>query len=239
MPSVRTVDVETPVGPARLHAYRATRARALVVLGHGAGRGVDTPDLLGLARDLPPEGVAVVLVDQPWVLAGRRVAAAPAQLDRAWVAALAHVRRAAGVTHAVPVVVGGRSAGARVACRTSVQVGAAGVLLLAFPLVPPAARHDTAKRAKAWAARSSELSVPWEAAVPLVLVQGDRDAFGSAGDLAAALAFTGADGVPLERAAHLLAVPGADHSLSVAQGGADPAPRLLEAALLAVALATH
>ena len=123
-PRTRILDVDTPVGPARLTAYRATRARALVVLGHGAGRGVDTPDLLGLARDLPAEGVAVVLVDQPWVLAGRKVAAAPAQLDLAWVAALRHARRAAGVTRAAPLVVGGRSAGARVACRTRKKSGA-------------------------------------------------------------------------------------------------------------------
>lgn len=234
----RTLDVDTPVGPARLSAYRARKARALVVLGHGAGRGVDTSDLLGLARDLPGEGVAVVLVDQPWVLAGRRVAAAPTQLDLAWVAALRHARRVAGVTRAVPLVAGGRSAGARVACRTATVVGAGGVLLLAFPLLPPAVRHDRARRSKALAARSAELGVPWAAGLPLVVAQGDRDAFGTAAQVADALPFTGADGVPLARAsAQLLAVAGADHSLAVARGGPDPAPRLLEAALIAVGLA--
>lgn len=237
VPRTRILDVDTPVGPARLSAYRATRARALVVLGHGAGRGVDTPDLLGLARDLPGEGVAVVLVDQPWVLAGRKVAAAPAQLDLAWVAALRHARRAGGVTRAVPLVVGGRSAGARVACRTALQVGADGVLLLAFPLLPPAARHDRTKRATASAARSAELGVPWSAGLPLVVAQGDRDVFGTAAQVADALPFTGADGVPLTRSsAALYPVAAADHSLVVGRAGPDPAPRLLEAALAAVGL---
>ena len=82
-PGTRAVEVDTPVGPARLHVHPARAALALVVLGHGAGRGVDTADLLGLARDLPDEGVTVVLVDQPRVVAGRTVTAAPAQLDLA------------------------------------------------------------------------------------------------------------------------------------------------------------
>lgn len=227
MPAIRTLEVETPVGPARLTVHRATRARALVVLGHGAGRGVDTADLQGLAAALPGHGVAVVLVDQPWVLAGRRVAAAPAQLDLAWVAALAHVRRAAGVTRAVPLVAGGRSAGARVACRTAVEVGASAVLLLAFPLVPPTARTDRARRAQALAARSAELAVPREAGIPVVVAQGQRDVFGTARQVAAA-------GQP----AHVAPVAGADHSLVVPRGGKDPAPALLAAALAAVDLAT-
>ncbi|MGD9955655.1 MAG: alpha/beta family hydrolase [Candidatus Nanopelagicales bacterium] len=228
MAAVRTLDVETPVGPARLHVHRAPRARALLVLGHGAGRGTDTADLLGLARDLPAHGVAVVLVDQPWVLAGRRVAAPPPQLDQAWVASLAGVRCAAGVTRAVPLVVGGRSAGARVACRTAVAVGGDAVLLLAFPLVPPAARNDPANRAKAVAARAAELAVPWAAGLPVVVAQGERDVFGTAADVVAALP-----------AARAVPVPGADHSLAVAKGGPDPAPRLLEAALTAVDLAAR
>jgi predicted alpha/beta-hydrolase family hydrolase len=238
-PKVRILDVDTPVGTARLHAYRASGARALVVLGHGAGRGVDTADLIGLAGDLPPHGVAVVLVDQPWVLAGRTVAAAPAQLDLAWVAALRHARRAAGVTLRVPLVAGGRSAGARVACRTALQVGADAVLLLAFPLLPPAARHDRAKRARARAARAQELGVPWAAGLPVVVAQGERDVFGSAAEVADALPFTGPDGVPLtESGAHLHRITAADHSLTVGRGGPDPAPALLAAALTAVGLVT-
>lgn len=216
-----------PAGPARLHVHRAARARAVVVLGHGAGRGADTPDLLGLARDLPAHGVAVVLVDQPWVLAGRRVAAAPPQLDLAWTAALAGVRRAAGVTRAVPLVAGGRSAGARVACRTAVEVGAAAVLLLAFPLLPPAARTDPAKRARALAARSGELAVPADAGLAVVVAQGERDTFGTADEVGAVLP-----------SARLVPVPGADHSFAVPRGGPDPAPRLLEAALAAADLAS-
>jgi predicted alpha/beta-hydrolase family hydrolase len=223
VPAARTLEVETPVGPARLAVHRATRARALVVLGHGAGRGVDTADLQGLAAALPGHGVAVVLVDQPWVLAGRKVAAPPAQLDLAWTAALAGVRRAAGVTRAVPLVVGGRSAGARVACRTAVEVGASGVLLLAFPLLPPAARSDRAKRATALAARSAELGVPLAAGVPVVVAQGERDAFGTAREMARAAP-----------PAYVVRVAKADHSLQVARGGPDPAPALLAAALTAV-----
>ncbi len=239
-PRARAIDVGTPVGPARLYVHRAADARALVVLGHGAGRGVDTADLQGLAHGLPGEGVTVVLVDQPWVLAGRRVAAVPAQLDLAWVAALTHARKAARVTRRVPLVVGGRSAGARVACRTAVEVGADAVLLLAFPLVPPAARHDPVRRARARAVRAGELGVPWRAGLPLVLAQGDRDAFGTVADLADVLPFTGSDGVPiLGASAHLVAVPGADHSLTVARNGPDPASELLAAALTAVGLVTR
>lgn len=239
-PRTRAVDVDTPVGPARLHVHPARSALALVVLGHGAGRGVDTADLLGLARDLPDEGVTVVLVDQPWVVAGRRMAAAPAQLDLAWMAALAHARRSARVTRRVPLVVGGRSAGARVACRTAVEVGADAVLLLAFPLAPPAARHDPVRRAKARAVRAGELGVPWKAGLPVVVAQGDRDAFGTVADLADMLPFTGSDGVALvDASAHLHVVPGADHSLTAGRNGPDPAPALLAAALTAVGLVTR
>lgn len=224
--SPRTVDVETPVGPARLHAYRATRARAVLVLGHGAGRGSDTDDLLGLARDLPAHGVAVVLVDQPWVLAGRKVAAPPATLDVAWRAVLPHVRRAAGVRASVPLVAGGRSAGARVACRTAVDVGAAGLLLLAFPLHPPGAARDAEALARSVGIRTDELAVPLSAGLPVVVAQGDRDTFGGPAEVADAAA-----GVVV------VAVPAADHGLRAPRTAAPVAPVLLSAALDAVARA--
>jgi predicted alpha/beta-hydrolase family hydrolase len=222
-----TVVVATPVGDAALHAYRVRRPRALVVLGHGAGRGTDTADLLGLAHDLSAGGVAVVLVDQPWVLAGRKVAAPPPTLDAAWVPAVAAAREAAGAGRRTPLVVGGRSAGARVACRTAEEVGAAAVLLLAVPLLPPAARGSTDKRAAALATRLGELALPASAGIPVVAAQGTRDSFGSAAELAES-----AQGL-LE----VVEVADADHGMRTRAAGPDPRPVLLSAALQAVALA--
>jgi predicted alpha/beta-hydrolase family hydrolase len=225
--AAEVVLVPTPVGEARLHVHRVARARALVVLGHGAGRGTDTADLLGLAADLPPERVGVILVDQPWVLAGRKVAAPPPTLDVAWTTALSGVRRVAGAGARTPIVLGGRSAGARVACRTASDLGAAGVLLLGVPLLPPSARGDDAKREKALATRVGELGLPHAAGIPVVAAQGTRDAFGSAADLRTAA------GDLLE----VIEVPDADHSLRTRASGPDPRPVVLAAALRAVALA--
>jgi len=231
--SVRTstVDVDTPTGVARLHVSAVARPRALVVLGHGAGRGIDTHDLLGLAASLPALGVSVVLVDQPWVVGGRRIAVAPALLDAAWVPCIGAAREAAGAARRTPLVTGGRSAGARVACRTADVVGADALLLLAVPLVPPASRADADRHAAALSTRREELRRPLSAGVPMVAAQGDRDAFGAAAELRAAL-----HGVP-GASAEVVVVPGADHALRVGRGGTDPAPTLLAAALLAVSLA--
>ena len=226
-----TVDLSTPTGTARLHVFAVSRARALVVLGHGAGRGVDTEDLLGLAATLPAHGVSVVLVDQPWVVAGRQVAVAPAALDLAWVPCVAAAREAAGASRRTPLVVGGRSAGARVACRTADLVRADAVLLLAVPLVPPAARSDADRHAAALAARSAELAAPLRTGIPVVAAQGDRDAFGGPAELRAALGRASAT------RAEVVAVAGADHALRVGRAGADPAPTLCSAALLAVSMA--
>jgi predicted alpha/beta-hydrolase family hydrolase len=227
VPEPETVVVATPAGDAALHAYPVRRPRALVVLGHGAGRGTDTADLLGLAQDLTASGVAAVLVDQPWVLAGRKVAAPPPTLDTAWVPAVAAAREAAGAGRRTPLVVGGRSAGARVACRTAQDVGAAAVLLLAVPLLPPAARGSADKRAAALATRVGELALPSAAGVRVLAAQGTRDAFGSAAELAEATAGL------LE----VVEVADADHSLRTRAAGPDPRPVLLAAALRAVALA--
>ncbi|HET7899607.1 MAG TPA: alpha/beta family hydrolase [Candidatus Nanopelagicales bacterium] len=224
---MESVVVPTPVGDARVHHVGAARPRALLVLGHGAGRGADTADLLGLARDLPAHRVAVALVDQPWVLAGRRVATAPPTLDRAWVAVLEGVRSLVGVPARVPMIVGGRSAGARVACRTAGEVAAAGVLLLAFPLVPPASRKDADKHRSALDKRRPELTGPSRLGLATVVLQGERDTFGTAAELREMLRRV--------RGAEVLGVPGADHSLR--SSSADPAPVLLQGALRAVALA--
>ena len=231
--TVRTsvVDVDTPTGTARLHVSAVARSRALVVLGHGAGRGVDTADLLGLAAALPQHGVSVVLVDQPWVVEGRRIAVAPARLDEAWPTAVAAAREVAQVSRRTPLVAGGRSAGARVACRTSSVVRPDALLLLAVPLVPPAARASAEREAAARALRREELQGPLRAGIAVVVAQGDRDAFGSARELRASL------GARRGARSEVVAVEGADHSLRAVRGGPDPAPALLAAALRAVALA--
>lgn len=194
-------EVPTPAGPARMHVHRALtgRPRATVVLGHGAGGGVQARDLAALAEALPAAGYAVVLVEQPWRVAGRRVAGPPAQLDAAWLAVLAVLAELTGAEgpDAGParpvVVVGGRSAGARVACRTAAAVGAAAVVALAFPLHPPGRPERS---------RADELLA---VGVPLLVVQGERDAFGRPAELPAG--------------PEVAAVPGADHGFAVPRTG--------------------
>ena len=149
-------EVPTPVGPACTVTEGPARGTA-VVLGHGAGGGIDAPDLLAVRDAALAAGLRVVRVEQPWRVRGRKVAEAPARLDLAWRAILERIEG--------PLVVGGRSAGARVACRTAEEVGAVAVLALAFPLQPPRSGRS----------RLPELQAP---AVPRLVVQGDRDAFG-------------------------------------------------------------
>ena len=158
MSAPRVVSVDTTRGAARLHVDGAGGGVRLV-LGHGAGGGVDAPDLLA-ARDAGVHlGLEVVRVEQPWRVQGRRVAEAPLHLDTAWLDALATLP-------ALPCVLGGRSSGARVACRTADRVpGVRAVLCLAFPLVPYGRG----------ASRAAELTLP---GVPRLVVQGARDAFG-------------------------------------------------------------
>lgn len=165
--------IATPVGEARLTVFPALgRCRAVVVLGHGAGGGVEAPDLQALAVALPKEGVEVVLVEQPWRVAGKRIAPAPKTLDLAWRAVLTWWNEGAerekrGRGGDVPVIVGGRSAGARVACRTGADTGAAGVLALAFPLHPPGKPEKS---------RAEELVAT---GLPTLVVQGGADPFGT------------------------------------------------------------
>ncbi len=178
MAEPHTVDVGTPRGPARAHVHPATvTARGSVVLGHGAGGQGWSADLRLLAGTLPGQGWTVVLVDQPWRVAGKRVATPPATLDEAWRPVLAALTAGDGALPR-PVVVGGRSAGARVACRTAEAVGADAVLALAFPLHPPG-RPDRS--------RAGELRLPVEAGIPTHVVQGERDTFGRPGEVRAAL----------------------------------------------------
>lgn len=160
-------EIETPVGLARAHVERAKDARGSLVVSHGAGGGIDTGDLRALRR-LIREGWTYVRVEQPWRVAGRRIAPAPKTLDAAWVPIIEQLLRGRwGLT--TPLVVGGRSAGARVACRTAEQVGADGVLAMAFPLHPPGKPEKS---------RAAEATQVLEHGIPLAVVQGERDPFG-------------------------------------------------------------
>jgi predicted alpha/beta-hydrolase family hydrolase len=175
--------VPTPHGDARLFKDRSRSPIATLLLGHGAGGGVDSRDLEALAEGLPRNGISVVRVEQPWHVAGKKIAPRPAVLDACFVAAADKLRVR------TPLVVGGRSAGARSAARTAKQLGAAGCLALAFPLHPPG---------KPDRSRVDELEA---VEVPLLVVQGERDPFGTPEEF------------PADH--DLTVVPGADHGFKV------------------------
>jgi uncharacterized protein len=156
-------EVATPHGPARVTEHPLPDAHTVLLLGHGAGGGVGAPDLVAATAAATAAGVGVVLVEQPYRVAGRRDPAPAAQLDAAWLAVVADVRAA---FPEMPLLFGGRSSGARVACRTAAAGGASGVLCLAFPVHPPG-RPDKH--------RLAELAAP---TVPVLVVQGERDPFG-------------------------------------------------------------
>jgi predicted alpha/beta-hydrolase family hydrolase len=169
------LDVPTELGPARVQRVGPGSAPAgTLLLGHGAGGGVDSADLTAVATGAAAAGWRVLLVEQPWRVAGKRIAPAPARLDQGWTAVLEALRAVDWL--AGPLVFGGRSAGARVACRTAAAQGAAGVLALAFPLHPPGRPEKT---------RAGELHL---VDVPLLVVQGETDAFGGPAEVQAALA---------------------------------------------------
>ncbi|WP_406134145.1 alpha/beta family hydrolase [Streptomyces anthocyanicus] len=156
-----TEAVETDAGPARITWHRAKQPRLVLAVSHGAGGGIEARDLKALAAALPAHGVSVALVEQPWRVAGRKLAPAPKTLDTGW----------RGVWPALaapglPVISGGRSAGARVACRTASELGARAVLALSFPLHPPGRPEKS---------RADELL---GAGVPTLVVQGGNDPFG-------------------------------------------------------------
>jgi predicted alpha/beta-hydrolase family hydrolase len=166
---VTALEIETPHGPARAHLHPAHAPHAALVLGHGAGGGVGSRDLVAVTAAARAQGVSVALVEQPYRVAGRRSPAPARQLDAAWTAAVEHLR--AGPLSDLPVITGGRSSGARVACRTAEATKAAGVVCLAFPLRPPRRRTATADPPS----RLPELkAVP----VPVLVVQGRSDPFG-------------------------------------------------------------
>ncbi|MBD8870142.1 alpha/beta hydrolase family protein [Nocardioides donggukensis] len=175
--------IATPHGDARLVSHRSRHPVATLLLSHGAGAGIDTPDLEGLARSLPGHGITVHRLEQPWKVAGRKVATAPATLDDALRAAADWIRPR------TPLVLGGRSAGARSAARSARSLGASGLLALSFPLHPPGRPERS---------RLDELV---SARVPTLVIQGERDPMGTPEEFP--------DGT------NLTVVPFADHSLRV------------------------
>ncbi len=181
MTVVRTVP--TPYGDARLHTDRSRRPVATLLLGHGAGGGVESADLVALGAELPREGITVIRIEQPWRVAGRKIAAAPAILDACLVAVADRLRPR------TPLVLGGRSAGARCAARTAHHLGASAVLALAFPLHPPG-RPESSRVAELAGVR-----------VPSLVVQGENDPFGRPEEF------------PADQ--QIVVVPSADHSFKV------------------------
>jgi uncharacterized protein len=159
---------ETPHGEARVHLHPAADARGALVLGHGAGGGVEAPDLVAATAAAGAQGFSVALVEQPYRVAGKRSSPAAKQLDAAWIAVAEDLM--AGEFAGLRLVAGGRSAGARVACRTAEATGAAAVLCLAFPLQPPARAGKEPSPS-----RLPELEA---VRVPMLIVQGESDRFG-------------------------------------------------------------
>jgi len=201
MPAERLVP--TPKGEARVVTRRAKRPIATLVLTHGAGGGISAPDLLRLARTLPQQDVSVVLVEMPWRVAGKKLAPPPAVIDACYTAVVDSLRMR------TPLVLGGRSAGARSACRIGRQVGARGILALSFPLHPPG---------KPERSRLEELQ---NARVRTLVIQGERDPFGTPEEFPGDV--------------ELAVVPFADHGMKVpARSGVSQADALavvLEATL--------
>lgn len=179
--------VATRHGDARIVRNRSRNVVATLLLGHGAGGGIEAPDLAALAAHLPRQGVSVVRVEQPWRVAGKKIAPRPQVLDECFVDVARRLRIR------TPLVVGGRSAGARSAARSAHRLGASGFLALAFPLHPPG--HPDKSRLE-------ELEA---VTVPTLVVQGERDAFGAPEEF------------PTDR--ELTVIPGADHGFKVPRRG--------------------
>jgi len=163
-----TLELDTPHGPATAHLHAADAPAGALVLGHGAGGGFGAPDLVAATTVALSLGIFVAHVEQPYRVAGRRSAAPAHQLDAAWIAVVQQLL--GGPLRGLALVTGGRSSGARVACRTAAATGAAGVLCLAFPLQPPAR--------KSGAASPSRLGELDAVAVAMLVVQGEGDQFG-------------------------------------------------------------
>ncbi|MBZ9642010.1 alpha/beta family hydrolase [Streptomyces sp. PSKA30] len=177
--------IETDAGTARITWHKARGARLVLALGHGAGGGIEARDLKAVADVLPGHGVSVARVEQPWRVAGKKMAPAPKTLDVGWRGIWPALAKPG-----LPVVTGGRSAGARVACRTATELGAAAVLALAFPLHPPGKPEKS---------RAEELL---GAGVPTLVVQGGNDPWGKPAEFP-------------EGSHELVEVPYGDHGFAV------------------------
>jgi predicted alpha/beta-hydrolase family hydrolase len=177
--------IETDAGTARITWHKARGARLVLALGHGAGGGIEARDLEAVADVLPGHGVSVARVEQPWRVAGKKMAPAPKTLDMGWRGIWPALAKPG-----LPVVAGGRSAGARVACRTATELGAAAVLALAFPLHPPGRPEKS---------RAEELL---GAGVPALVVQGGNDPWGKPAEFP-------------EGSHELVEVPYGDHGFAV------------------------
>ncbi|MFD1826180.1 MULTISPECIES: alpha/beta family hydrolase [Mumia] len=199
MTTLSEATYDTPYGPGRIVARRSDRPWAVLVLTHGAGGGIESHDLEVLTAGLPKLGVGVVRIEMPWRTAGKRIASAPSVLDASFTSLVDHLRPR------VPLFIGGRSAGARVACRRGRALGAVGVVALAFPLHPPGRPERS---------RADELL---GAGVPTLVVQGERDTFGTPAEF------------PLGTS--MVVLPGADHSLKVAKR-AEPDQAAVDALLV-------
>ncbi|MEV5167061.1 alpha/beta family hydrolase [Streptomyces werraensis] len=182
---VTTETITTDAGDARITWHHAGQPRLVLAAGHGAGGGIGARDLAALAAVLPAHGVTVALVEQPWRVAGKKVAPAPKTLDTGWRGVWPALTRPG-----LPVISGGRSAGARVACRTATELGARAVLALSFPLHPPGRPEKS---------RADELL---GAGVPTLVVQGGNDPFGKPAEFP-------------EGDHELVEVPQADHGFAV------------------------
>ncbi|GGR68265.1 hypothetical protein GCM10010252_02570 [Streptomyces aureoverticillatus] len=199
--------VETAAGEARITWHTAKDARLVLAVSHGAGGGIEARDLQALAAALPAHGVTVALVEQPWRVAGKKVAPAPKTLDVGWRGLWPALTKPG-----LPVIAGGRSAGARVACRTATELGAAAVLALCFPLHPPGKPEKS---------RADELL---GTGVPTLVVQGGNDPFGKPAEF------------PKGNAYELVEIPFADHGFAVpkkADISQDDAVKLITDAVVA------
>jgi uncharacterized protein len=166
-PAAKPIEIDTPRGVARAHLQVADGASAALVLGHGAGGGVEAPDLVAARDAALAEGVSVALVEQPYRVAGKKSPPSARTLDEAWITVVEHLRE--NELNGLPLIVGGRSLGARVACRTIEETGAVAVVCLAFPLEPPR-RGDKPPQS-----RLPELD---GVKLPTLVVQGESDRFG-------------------------------------------------------------
>jgi predicted alpha/beta-hydrolase family hydrolase len=165
---VSQIELETPFGTARAHVHPAKDPVAALMLGHGAGGGVGARDLVAATEAALSQRVSVALVEQPYLVAGKRSQPAASRIDAAWISVAEQLLE--GPFAGLSLIAGGRSAGARVACRTAAETGAIAVLCLAFPLQPPARRSGSVSES-----RIDELEA---VKVPVLVVQGEGDRFG-------------------------------------------------------------